>query len=269
MRRAQPSPERRLYRPLGLDRLAASVPGALPRAGLFRPLRGKSWWCSARSLGIPSSRARKGSRGVAPGWYVQAPSGQIMVVFGEESRNSFVSREERFPGRCPGLVCSGPFGANHGGVRRGVSEFLRLARGKVPGALPRAGMFRPLRGKSWWCSARSLGIPSSRARKGSRGVAPGWYVQAPSGQIMVVFGEESRNSRVGDRPDPALAESLPRVLRSEDFPGRAAFESSRRARPKLCPVQLPSPNPVNRSGMDPIRREADSTCPNVRIFTRS
>jgi hypothetical protein len=28
---------------------------------------------------------------------------------------------DRFPGRCPGLICCGPFGANRGGDQRGVS----------------------------------------------------------------------------------------------------------------------------------------------------
>ena len=113
----------------GLDRLAASVPGALPRAGMFRPLRGKSWWCSARSLGIPSSRARK-----VPGALPRA--GMFRPLRGKS------------------WWCSA----------RSLGIPSSRAR-KVPGALPRAGMFRPLRGKSWWCSARSLGIPSSRARK--------------------------------------------------------------------------------------------------------
>ena len=113
-------------------------PRALPWAGLFRPLRGDM-----------HAAQRKAPQGVALGWFVSAPSGR-----------STRGATEGPPGRCPGLVCFGRFGAIY--TRR---------NGRPPRALPWAGLFRPLRGDL-----------HAAQRKAPQGVALGWFVSAASGR---------------------------------------------------------------------------------------
>jgi hypothetical protein len=103
------------------------VPRALPWAGLFGPLRGE----------VPNAS----TQGAALGWTVPAPLGR--------------GPKRAYPGRCPGLDCSGPFGAR--------------SPTRVPRALPWAGLFRPLRGEVLNAQSRDAparGVPLPRPNRG-------------------------------------------------------------------------------------------------------
>jgi hypothetical protein len=125
---------------------------------------GSGWTPGFTGLG---SGWTPGSRGVAPGWFVWAPSGQ----------------GPRVPGALPRAGLSGPLRGKDQGAR---------SPGSVPGALPRAGLSGPLRGKDQGFPGRCPGLDclgpfGARTKRpiprlGSRGVAPGWIVWAPSGQ---------------------------------------------------------------------------------------
>src|SRR5262249_29627628 len=77
---------------------ATHQPGATPRgpeeSSLPQALKGRhktpsSWrWRACFALSGQGSRSATDSRGVAPGWFVAAPSGRILVVISAESHFS-------------------------------------------------------------------------------------------------------------------------------------------------------------------------------------
>ncbi len=92
----------------------STPPESGPGRGEFPPQRGRNRPARGNA---PGKRSRPPSRALK-GRYKPGRGDPPVPPF----QGSFV-KVARFPGRCPGLICLAPFGANPGGVRREVSFF--------------------------------------------------------------------------------------------------------------------------------------------------